>query len=74
MPNLFWGFCIPLNTGNLLRPTSPTPNSSVSASKQAGAKQYPKEGRNVGIVTLYSIGGLAFFGLLAYYISNYFAK
>jgi hypothetical protein len=36
--------------------------------------KHPKEGRNVWIVTVYSIAGLALLGVLAYYISNYFAK
>jgi hypothetical protein len=51
-----------------------SPNSAAPASTQSSTKQYPKEGRNVWIVTVYSIGGLAFFGVLAYFISNYFAK
>jgi hypothetical protein len=51
-----------------------SPNTNVSSSSQANQKQHPKEGRNVWIVTVYSIAGLAFFGVLAYYISNYFAK
>ena len=54
------------------------PNSSVPvtapAASETSHKQYPKEGRNVWIVTVYAITGLAFFGVLAFYISNYFAR
>lgn len=51
-----------------------SPNQSAIPAAQGSAKQFPKEGRNVWIVTVYSITGLAFFGVLAYYISTYFAK
>jgi len=51
-----------------------SPNPSRSSSSQAGSKQHPKEGRNVWIVTLYGIAGLALLGVLGYYISNYFAR
>jgi hypothetical protein len=49
-----------------------SPNASVST--HGDHKEHPKEGRNVWIVTVYTISGLAFFGVLAYYISTYFAK
>lgn len=55
-----------------------SPNSSVPVATPSGTetghKQYPKEGRNVWILTIYAITGLGFFGVLAFYISNYFAK
>ena len=51
-----------------------SPNASASSSTQATQKQRPKEARNVWILTVYSMAGLAFFGVLAYYISNYFAQ
>jgi len=51
-----------------------SPNASASSSTQTTQKQRPKEGRNVWILTVYSMAGLAFFGVLAYYISNYFAQ
>jgi hypothetical protein len=54
-------------------PQSPL-SAQTSTSNETPAKHYPKEGRNVWIVTVYGIGGLVFFGVLAYYISNYFAK
>ena len=50
-----------------------TDSPDPSPSSQANPK-HPKEGRNVWIVTVYSIAGLALLGVLGYYISNYFAK
>ena len=49
-----------------------SPNAVVSS--QAKPRIHLKEGRNVWILTVYTISGLAFFGVLAYYISTYFAK
>jgi len=51
-----------------------SPSTSVPTPTQTTHKQHPKEGRNVWIVTVYSMVGIAFFGVLAYYISNYFAQ
>jgi len=45
---------------------------SVSAvSPSAGAKSYPQEGRNFWVLTAYGISGLALFGVLAYYFSDF---
>ena len=51
-----------------------SPNRTVPSATQAAPKQHPKEGRNVWILTVYTIIGIAFFGVLAYYVSNYFAQ
>ena len=51
--------------------------SQESSSTPARAHQHrepPKEDRNVWIVTVYTISGLALFGVLAYYISTYLGK
>jgi len=50
------------------------PNRIVSSATEAAPKQHPKEERNLWIVTLYCVAGIVFFGVLAYYISNYFAR
>ena len=51
-----------------------TDSPNTSTSTQSTSKQHPKEGRDVWIVTAYSIAGLALLGVLGYYISTYFAK
>ncbi|MBA3912635.1 MAG: hypothetical protein H0X25_01965 [Acidobacteriales bacterium] len=44
-------------------------SSSVDPKKPA----HHYEGRNVWILTAYGISGLAIFGIIAYYVSNYVA-
>jgi len=43
--------------------------SAVSASN--AAKSHPHEGRNFWVLTAYGISGLALFGVLAYYFSDF---
>jgi hypothetical protein len=42
---------------------------STTASSQSVAR--PHEGRNVWILTVYAVSGLALFGVLIYYVSAY---
>ena len=43
-------------------------SSAVSSST---AKSHPREGRNFWVLTAYGISGLALFGVLAYYFSDF---
>jgi hypothetical protein len=47
------------------------PGSSSAAANSPAAKT---SHRNVWVVTAYAITGLALFGVLAYYLSNYLAR
>ncbi|HZQ69426.1 MAG TPA: hypothetical protein VFA68_12975 [Terriglobales bacterium] len=46
------------------------PSNSVTASSQSNIQ---REGRSVWILTAYGISGLALFGILAYYFSDFVA-
>jgi hypothetical protein len=49
-----------------------TGNPTGSTSNLNSAAAVPRrEGRNVWIITIYGISGLALFGILAYYFSSY---
>jgi hypothetical protein len=48
-------------------PESVSPASSPSNSSKA----HPNEGRNFWVLTAYGISGLALFGVLAYYFSDF---
>ena len=48
-------------------------NSDV-VSPQSSSSSPPKESRNVWVLTAYGITGLALFGVLAYYFSQYIAN
>jgi hypothetical protein len=47
------------------------PASAVNATSQSS--RIPREGRNVWVLTAYGISGLALFGILAYYFSDFVA-
>jgi hypothetical protein len=44
---------------------------SSPAVTSANAKSHPHEGRNFWVLTAYGISGLALFGVLAYYFSDF---
>jgi hypothetical protein len=44
---------------------------SVSVSSSTVVKSHPREGRNFWVLTAYGISGLALFGVLAYYFSDF---
>jgi hypothetical protein len=44
---------------------------SPTASSASNAKVPPHEGRNFWVLTAYGISGLALFGVLAYYFSDF---
>jgi hypothetical protein len=48
-------------------PESVSPTVSTASS----AKVHPHEGRNFWVLTAYGISGLALFGVLAYYFSDF---
>jgi hypothetical protein len=50
---------------------SRAPESVSSASSTTTAKAHPHEGRNFWVLTAYGISGLALFGVLAYYFSDF---
>jgi len=51
---------------------SRAPESMSSAVSQAtGTKCHPHEGRNFWVLTAYGVSGLALFGILAYYFSDF---
>jgi hypothetical protein len=51
---------------------SRAPESMSSAvSQSTGTKCHPHEGRNFWVLTAYGISGLALFGILAYYFSDF---
>lgn len=41
------------------------------SSTVVNAKSHPQEGRNFWVLTAYGISGLALFGILAYYFSDF---
>jgi hypothetical protein len=47
---------------------------SSPASSATGAKSHPHEGRNFWVLTAYGISGLALFGVLAYYFSDFVSR
>jgi hypothetical protein len=47
------------------------PSNAVTASSQSSGIQH--EGRSVWVLTAYGISGLALFGILAYYFSDFVA-
>ena len=47
------------------------PANAVTAISQSS--RIPHEGRNVWVLTAYGISGLALFGILAYYFSDFVA-
>jgi len=49
----------------------PIGNPSGSVSHTSSSSAVRREGRNVWILTIYGISGLALFGILAYYFSSY---
>ncbi len=49
-------------------------NSSTSVSTTANVKARPREGRNFWVLTAYGISGLALFGVLAYFFSDFVAR
>jgi hypothetical protein len=44
---------------------------SSAVSQSTGTKSHPHEGRNFWVLTAYGISGLALFGILAYYFSDF---
>lgn len=42
-----------------------------TASTSTNIKSHPREGRNFWVLTAYGISGLALFGILAYYFSDF---
>ena len=46
---------------------------SPAVSTTTSAKSHPHEGRNFWVLTAYGISGLALFGVLAYYFSDFIA-
>ncbi len=44
---------------------------SATVSQSTGTKVHPHEGRNFWVLTAYGISGLALFGILAYYFSDF---
>lgn len=51
---------------------SRAPESTSSAVLPSnGAKSHPLEGRNFWVLTAYGISGLALFGVLAYFVSDF---
>ncbi len=47
---------------------------SSPVSSVASAKSHPHEGRNFWVLTAYGISGLALFGVLAYYFSDFVSR
>ena len=43
----------------------------VMSSTVSNAKSHPHEGRNFWVLTAYGISGLALFGVLAYFVSDF---
>jgi hypothetical protein len=50
---------------------SRAPESMSSTTTQAVTKSYARAGRNFWVLTAYGISGLALFGILAYYFSDF---
>ena len=50
---------------------APVSSSATSVSKPS---EVPHEGRNVWVLTAYGISGLALFGILAYYFSDFVTR
>jgi hypothetical protein len=53
------------------------PSSSLSVSQQSPSESSTKKhlaGRGAWVLTAYGISGLALFGVLAYYFSDYIAR
>jgi hypothetical protein len=46
-------------------------NMSSAVSPSTGVKSHAHEGRNFWVLTAYGISGLALFGVLAYYFSDF---
>ena len=46
---------------------------SPAVSNTNSAKSHPHEGRNFWVLTAYGISGLALFGVLAYFFSDFIA-
>jgi hypothetical protein len=44
---------------------------SSAVSSSTAVKSHPREGRNFWVLTAYGISGLALFGVLAYYFSDF---
>lgn len=51
-----------------------TGTPAVNAANPQSSGAIHREGRNVWILTIYGISGLALFGVLAYYFSSYIAR
>jgi hypothetical protein len=49
----------------------PRAPESVAVPPSSAAKSHPHEGRNFWVLTAYGISGLALFGVLAYYFSDF---
>ena len=49
-------------------------SSDVVSPQSSNSTTHKKEGRNVWVLTAYGISGLALFGVLAYYFSQYIAN
>jgi hypothetical protein len=50
----------------------PPLGNSTTASSHTGTRRH--EGRNVWVLTAYSISGLALFGVLIYYVCSYITQ
>jgi len=48
-------------------------STSSTVSSSSTTKIHPREGRNFWVLTAYGISGLALFGILAYYFSDFVA-
>jgi hypothetical protein len=44
---------------------------SSAVSPSTGTKSHAREGRNFWVLTAYGVSGLALFGILAYYFSDF---
>jgi hypothetical protein len=52
---------------------SRAPEGISLAVSTTSAKSHPREGRNFWVLTAYGVSGLALFGVLAYYFSDFVA-
>jgi hypothetical protein len=53
---------------------APVVSSSVSQQSQPATAAKHREGRGAWVLTAYGISGLALFGLLAYFFSDFIAR
>jgi len=49
-------------------------NSSTDVTRSSSSVTVRREGRGVWVLTAYGISGLALFGILVYYLSDYLTR